>query len=87
VQQHFGALNQKPEYEKLDAYSILIPNGPRGAGVFGPEAAADKPREAMMPFEGMGIAEPLRATAAEREARTALVQQIRVAESTGAGRV
>ena len=58
VQQHFGSFeNQKPEYAKLDAY-FNIDSGtgkPRGAGVFGPEAAADMVREAMMPFEDWGF--------------------------------
>ena len=58
VQQHFGSFeNQKPEYAKLDAY-FNIDSGtgkPRGAGVFGPEAAADMVREAMMPFEEWGF--------------------------------
>jgi hypothetical protein len=58
VQQHFGSFeNQKPEYAKLDAY-FNIDSGtgkPRGAGVFGPEAAAEMVREAMMPFEEWGF--------------------------------
>lgn len=58
VQQHFGSFeNQKPEYAKLDAY-FNIDSGtgkPRGAGVFGPEGAADMVREAMMPFEDWGF--------------------------------
>jgi carboxypeptidase Q len=58
VQQHFGSFeNQKPEYAKLDAY-FNIDSGtgkPRGAGVFGPPAAADVVREAMSPFEEWGF--------------------------------
>ncbi len=58
VQQHFGSFeNQKPEYAKLDAY-FNIDSGtgkPRGAGVFGPTAAADMIREAMMPFADWGF--------------------------------
>ncbi|HLZ52333.1 MAG TPA: M20/M25/M40 family metallo-hydrolase [Candidatus Acidoferrum sp.] len=58
VQQHFGSFeNQKPEYAKLDAY-LNIDSGtgkPRGAGVFGPDGAADMVREAMMPFEDWGF--------------------------------
>jgi carboxypeptidase Q len=58
VQQHFGSFeSQKPEYAKLDAY-FNIDSGtgkPRGAGVFGPPAAADMIREAMMPFEDWGF--------------------------------
>src|SRR5437867_2051608 len=58
VQQHFGSFeNQKPEYAKLDAY-FNIDSGtgkPRGAGVFGPPAAADLVREAMMPFADWGF--------------------------------
>ena len=58
VQQHFGSYeNQKPEYAKLDAY-FNIDSGtgkPRGAGVFGPAAAADMIRDAMMPFADWGF--------------------------------
>jgi hypothetical protein len=58
VQQHFGSFeNQKPEYAKLDAY-FNIDSGtgkPRGAGVFGPAAAADVVRDAMQPFEEWGF--------------------------------
>jgi carboxypeptidase Q len=58
VQQHFGSFeNPKPEYAKLDAY-FNIDSGtgkPRGAGVFGPAAAADMIREAMMPFADWGF--------------------------------
>ncbi len=58
VAQHFGsAENPKPEYAKLDAY-FNIDSGtgkPRGAGVFGPPAAADMIREAMAPFADWGF--------------------------------
>jgi hypothetical protein len=58
VQQHFGSFeNPKPEYAKLDAY-FNIDSGtgkPRGAGVFGPPAAADMIREALMPFADWGF--------------------------------
>jgi carboxypeptidase Q len=58
VQQHFGSFeNQKPEYAKLDAY-FNIDSGtgkPRGAGVFGPPAAADMIREALAPFADWGF--------------------------------
>ena len=58
VQQHFGSFeNQKPEYAKLDAY-FNIDSGtgkPRGAGVFGPAAAADMIRDAMAPFADWGF--------------------------------
>ena len=58
VQQHFGSFeNQKPEYAKLDAY-FNIDSGtgkPRGAGVFGPAAAADMVREALSPFGDWGF--------------------------------
>ena len=58
VQQHFGSFeNQKPEFAKLDAY-INMDSGtgkPRGAGIFGPAAAADMLRDAMKPFEEWGF--------------------------------
>ncbi|MGB2592136.1 MAG: M20/M25/M40 family metallo-hydrolase [Candidatus Acidiferrum sp.] len=58
VKQHFGSFEeQKPEYAKLDAY-FNIDSGtgkPRGAGVFGPSAAADMVRDAMSPFEDWGF--------------------------------
>jgi carboxypeptidase Q len=58
VKEHFGSFeNQKPEYEKLDAY-FNIDSGtgkPRGASVFGPAGAADMVREAMMPFADWGF--------------------------------
>jgi len=76
VQQHFGSFeNQKPEYAKLDAY-FNIDSGtgkPRGAGVFGPPAAADMVREAMMPFADGDSWELRRATAGGRAGRTALL--------------
>jgi carboxypeptidase Q len=58
VQQHFGSFeNPKPEFAKLDAY-FNIDSGtgkPRGAGVFGPAAAADMIRDALMPFQDWGF--------------------------------
>ncbi len=58
VAQHFGtAENPKPEHAKLSAY-FNIDSGtskPRGAGVFGPPAAADMIREALMPFKDWGF--------------------------------
>jgi len=58
VEQHFGsAENPKPEFSKLDAY-FNIDSGtgkPRGAGVFGPPAAADMIRDAMAPFAEWGF--------------------------------
>jgi carboxypeptidase Q len=58
VQQHFGSFESpKPEFAKLDAY-FNIDSGtgkPRGAGIFGPPAAADMVREAMTPFEDWGF--------------------------------
>jgi hypothetical protein len=53
VQQHFGsAENPKPEFAKLDAY-FNIDSGtskPRGAGVFGPPAAAAMLRDFFLPY-------------------------------------
>jgi carboxypeptidase Q len=53
VQQHFGsAENPKPEFAKLDAY-FNIDSGtskPRGAGVFGPPAAAQMLRDFFLPY-------------------------------------
>lgn len=58
VQQHFGSFeNQKTEYAKLDVY-FNIDSGtgkPRGASVFGPPAAADMIRSALMPFADWGF--------------------------------
>jgi carboxypeptidase Q len=58
VKQHFGsAEDPKPEFAKLDAY-FNIDSGtgkPRGAGVFGPPAAADMIRAAFMPFQDWGF--------------------------------
>jgi hypothetical protein len=58
VEQHFGsAENPKPEFAKLDAY-FNIDSGtgkPRGAGVFGPPAAADMIREILAPFQDWGL--------------------------------
>jgi len=59
VKAHFGTFeNQKqPEYSKLVAY-LNIDSGTgraRGAGVFGPPAAAAVVRQALAPFEDLGI--------------------------------
>jgi len=58
VKQHFGsAEDPKPEFAKLDAY-FNIDSGtgkPRGAGIFGPPAAADMLRPVMMPFADWGF--------------------------------
>jgi len=58
VKQHFGSFEeQKPEFAKLDAY-FNIDSGtgkPRGAGVFGPPAAADMIRDALMPYQDWGF--------------------------------
>jgi Zn-dependent M28 family amino/carboxypeptidase len=58
VKQHFGSFEQpKPEFATLDAY-LNIDSGTgraRGAGVFGPAAAANVVRGALKPFEDLGI--------------------------------
>jgi hypothetical protein len=58
VKQHFGSFeNPKGEYAKLDAY-LNIDSGTgraRGAGVFGPPAAAAVVRQALKPFEDLGV--------------------------------
>ncbi|HLW99201.1 MAG TPA: M20/M25/M40 family metallo-hydrolase [Candidatus Acidoferrales bacterium] len=58
VKHHFGSFEEpKPEFAKLDAY-FNIDSGtgkPRGAGVFGPAAAADMVRDAMMPYQDWGF--------------------------------
>jgi len=58
VKQHFGSFeNQKPEYAKLVAY-LNIDSGTgraRGAGVFGPPSAAAIVRQALKPFEDLGV--------------------------------
>jgi hypothetical protein len=58
VKQHFGSFEQpKPEFVTLDAY-LNIDSGTgraRGAGVFGPAAAASVVRGALKPFEDLGI--------------------------------
>jgi carboxypeptidase Q len=60
VKEHFGAFeNQKqPEYSKLVAY-LNIDSGTgraRGAGVFGPPTAAAVVRQALAPFQDLGVA-------------------------------
>jgi Zn-dependent M28 family amino/carboxypeptidase len=58
VKEHFGSFeSQKPEYAKLVAY-LNIDSGTgraRGAGVFGPPAAATVVRQALAPFEDLGV--------------------------------
>jgi len=58
VKEHFGAFESpKPEFAKLDAY-LNIDSGTgraRGAGVFGPPAAATILRETLKPFEDLGV--------------------------------
>jgi carboxypeptidase Q len=58
VKAHFGSFeSQKPEYARLDAY-LNIDSGTgraRGAGVFGPPSAAAVVREALAPFQDLGV--------------------------------
>ena len=58
MNEHFGTFEQqKPEYSKLVAY-LNIDSGTgraRGAGVFGPAAAAGVIRELVKPFEDFGV--------------------------------
>lgn len=58
VDRHFGSFeNQKPEFQDLVAY-MNIDDGtskPRGASVFGPPAAADTLRAALMQFHDWGF--------------------------------
>ena len=58
MKEHFGSFeNQKPEYAKLVAY-LNIDSGTgraRGAGVFGPPSAAAIVRQALAPFEDLGV--------------------------------
>jgi carboxypeptidase Q len=59
VKEHFGSFeNPKPEYEKFGGY-FNIDSGTgrvRGASVFGPPEAAAIIREAVAPFEDLGVA-------------------------------
>jgi carboxypeptidase Q len=59
VKEHFGSFeNPKPAFDKLVAY-FNIDSGTgraRGAGVFGPPEAATVIREAVAPFEDLGVA-------------------------------
>ena len=60
VKEHFGSFeNQKqPEYSRLVAY-LNIDSGTgraRGAGVFGPPSAAAVIRQALAPFQDLGVA-------------------------------
>jgi carboxypeptidase Q len=58
VKEHFGSFEDpKPEFAKLSAY-FNIDSGTgraRGAGVFGPPEAATVIREALAPFEDLGV--------------------------------
>jgi hypothetical protein len=58
VKQHFGSFEQqKPEYATLNAY-LNIDSGTgraRGAGVFGPPSAAAIVRQALAPFDDLGV--------------------------------
>jgi Zn-dependent M28 family amino/carboxypeptidase len=58
VKEHFGSFEQpKPEYARLNAY-LNIDSGTgraRGAGVFGPPAAAAIIRQTLAPFEDLGV--------------------------------
>jgi carboxypeptidase Q len=58
VKEHFGSFEaQKPEYSKLVAY-LNVDSGTgrvRGAGVFGPPAAAAVLRDLVKPFEDFGV--------------------------------
>jgi len=58
VKQHFGSFeNPKAEYANLVAY-LNIDSGTgraRGAGVFGPPSAAAIVRQALKPFEDLGV--------------------------------
>ncbi len=58
VKEHFGSFESpKPEYEKFAGY-FNIDSGtgrPRGASVFGPPEAANAMREALKPFEDLGV--------------------------------
>jgi Zn-dependent M28 family amino/carboxypeptidase len=58
VKEHFGTFETpKPEFESLEAY-FNIDSGTgriRGANVFGPAAGATVLREALAPFEDLGI--------------------------------
>jgi Zn-dependent M28 family amino/carboxypeptidase len=58
VKEHFGSFEEpKPEFNKLVAY-LNIDSGTgraRGAGVFGPPEAATVLREALAPFEDLGV--------------------------------
>src|SRR5213080_954273 len=58
VKQHFGsAEDPKPEFATLDAY-LNLDSGTgraRGAGVFGPPDAAEVVRQALAPFQDLGV--------------------------------
>jgi carboxypeptidase Q len=58
VKEHFGSFEApKPEFARLDAY-LNIDSGTgraRGAGVFGPAAAAALLRQTLAPFQDLGV--------------------------------
>ena len=58
VKEHFGSAEEpKPEFAKLDAY-LNIDSGTgraRGAGIFGPPEAAAIVRQALAPFQDLGV--------------------------------
>jgi len=58
VKEHFGSFEEpKPEFAKLDAY-LNIDSGTgraRGAGIFGPPDAAAIVRQALAPFQDLGV--------------------------------
>jgi carboxypeptidase Q len=59
VEHHFGTFEnpKEPEFSHLDCY-FNIDSGtgkPRGAGVFGPQSAADMVRPFLMPFKDWGF--------------------------------
>ena len=84
VKEHFGSFeNQKPEFAKLVAY-LNIDSGTgraRGAGVFGPPAAAaDRPRRRSRRSQDLGVAGASATTQPrDRRHRQHVVQQRRAA--------
>ena len=71
VKEHFGsAENPKPEFAKFDGY-LNIDTGTgraRGASVFGPPEAARILREALAPFEDLGVGGASATTQPQRSA-------------------
>ena len=83
VKEHFGSFeNPKPEFAKLDAY-LNIDSGTgraRGAGVFGPPAAAAILRQTLAPFADLGVVgASATAQPRDRRHRQHVVQQRRAA--------